>query len=115
MASRMAKTGAECLVARARPSVTEVAIRSGVNQSQKARLARTTAVAQSKEIGRSVSTRGRCAATAGSMTRTVKTASAGAGPNTRRSANVKMARRKPFSIHMAMRARRCTESGSLCT
>src|SRR5215475_10196321 len=106
---KMRKMGAECLVASASPSATEHVRRSFQAQPWKARTASTTALAESSEIGKSVITTGKWAATVGSIARKSKVPRATPGPNVLRTANAKNIKSNPFSVHMAIRARRCTE------
>src|ERR1700693_5454861 len=82
-------------------------------QSWKARAARTRAVADSSETGKSVITTGKCAATVGSIARKSTVPSATPGPKVRRMAKASVSNSNPFSVHIAIRARRCTELKSL--
>src|SRR5215467_2042169 len=110
---KMRKMGAECLVASASPSAREQNRRSFQAQPWKAETASTTALAESSETGKSVITTGKWAATVGSIARKSKVPRATPGPNALCTANAKNTKSNPFSVHMAIRARRCTELKSL--
>src|SRR5215831_4377941 len=103
---KMRKMGAECFVASASPSAREHIRRSFQAQPWKAGTASTTALAESSETGKSVITTGKWAATVGSIARKSKVPRATPGPNVLRTANVKNTKSNPFSVHMAIRARR---------
>src|SRR5215475_10021938 len=81
------KIAAECFVARANPRAVEHTVMSFQAQLWNARIAKTTAVADNRETGRSVITTGKCAATVGSMARNNEVPIATPEPNTRRTAN----------------------------